>query len=193
MLPTYDELVVARLILRAEEPPLGAFRWPINFGGHWWEAYTALGVNAEVQFLLADGRSAPWHDHWWGMEQLAATPDAVRVADGRARARCIVSNPLSIPVTVDYVCEIKGFYRQIAGHDAERLELAPHSRIVREIPFELTPDDPGYSAEARVTVVNPPALPWPEGDTIAYFPGYRQSVQWPDPFSPSRWKTCTAS
>jgi hypothetical protein len=176
-------LRVARVILYPQAPALGAFRWPINFGGHWWNLYTALGVNTEVRFLTTGGGSADFNDQWWAQEQKAESPDSLlRGTAGHALAQCVIANPLSVPVTVDYICVIKGYYGQEAGRDAQRLTVAPHTRVVREVPFAVTPDDPGYFAEATVKAVDAPQLGWPEGDMAAYFPGYRQSVRWPDPF-----------
>jgi beta-galactosidase len=183
--PPHRALRVARLILHPRAPILGPFRWPINYGGHWWQIYTALGVNTEVRFLTAGGSPADFADPYWGMEQKAESPESLaRTPDaGRALAQCVIANPLSVPVTVDYVCVIKGYYGQEAGRDAQRLTLAAHTRVVRQVPFAVTPDDPSYSADATVKAVDAPALGWPEGDMVSYFAGYRQSVRWPDPFS----------
>jgi hypothetical protein len=182
--PMRTPLRVARLILHPRSPPLGPFRWPINYGGHWSQLYTALGLNTEVRFLKAGGGYVEFSDPWWGMEQRAESPvSLVRAPGASAFARCVVANPLSVPVVVDYLCVIKGYYGQEAGRDAQRLTLAPHTRVVREVSFAVTPDDPGYSAEATVRAVKAPPLGWPEGDVISYFPGYRQSVRWPDPFT----------
>jgi hypothetical protein len=189
-----DEIAVApqfnavmrlvRLYVHPAEPRRGAHRVGINFGGSWWTQYTALRVSAETRFVGADGKPVPCDNLWWGQQQLAASPAALlRDEQGRAVAECVLSNPLPKPVTVDYECTVRGYYRQMAGQDRARVTLQPHERVIRRIPFATTPDDPGYSIAATFRAVNPPALGWPETDTVALFPGLRQSLPWPEPFS----------
>lgn len=177
-------LRLARLLLHPREPWRGAHRVGLNFGGNWWCQYTALRVNAQTRFLGTDGRPVPCDSEWWGQQQLAASPaELLRDAQGRAVAECLLASPLPAPVTLDYECTIWGYYRQVAGRERARVTLQPHERVARRIPFATTPDDPGYSIAVTFRAVNPPALHWPEADTVALFPGLRQSLPWPDPFS----------
>lgn len=178
-----DRFRIARLVLHSKEPARGAHRVATNFGGHWWCLYTSLRVNADTSFVAKPGKSCRDPNIWWRQEQALESPDdLMRGPDGRAVAHCRLANPLSVPVTVDYECIVKGYYRQVAGQDKARLTLPPHARLLREVAFEVAPDDPGYSIEARLQAVNPPTLSWPEADTVSFFPGLRQSVPWPDPF-----------
>ena len=180
------QLTVARLILHAKEPRRGAFRTGLNFGGHAWTRYPALRVNADVRFVGADGKNLGNANEgsYLSVEQETGSPrDFLHAPDGRAIARCRVANPLSKAVTVDYECVIKGYYGQVAGRDAQQLTLQPHAAMVRDVPFETTPDDPAYSAEATIKCKKGPDLGWPATDTVDFFPGYRQSVPWQDPFS----------
>ena len=189
-----DEIAVApqfgtvmrliRLCLHRTEPRRGAHRVGLNFGGSWWTQYTALRVNAETRFVGTDGKPVPSDNLWWGQQQLAASPAALlRDEQGRAVAQCVLANPLPKPVTLNYECAVRGYYRQVAGQDRARVMLRPHERVTRRISFATTPDDPGYSISVTFRAVDPPALGWPETDTGALFPGLRQSLPWPDPFS----------
>ena len=177
------QMSVARLVLHSKEPRRGAFRTALNLGGNWGVRYPALGVNADVRFVGAEGKTLAYANEYSSLEQEARSPrDFLRAGDSRAVARCRIANPLSKAVSVDYECVVKGYYGQVAGRDAQRLTLQPHASIVRDVPFETTPDDPAYSAEAKINCASGPDLGWPATDTIDFFPGYRQSVPWPDPF-----------
>ena len=191
----------ARVVLHSKEPKRGPFRTALNFGGNWHNLYAALGVNADVNFVGADRKKFPRLIHHISYTQVASSPsDFLRSTDGpstssgeaKAIALCRMVNPLPVPVTVNYECVIRGYYRQVAGRDAETITIQPHAEVIREVPFETTPDDPSYSAEATVKAVNPPLLRqgsggqadlgWPEKNMLAFFPGYRHYIPWPDPF-----------
>ena len=59
--------------------------------------------------------------------------------------------------------------------------------MARKVAFDITPDDPSYSIKATLHAVNPPdlqkSLDWPASDDIAFFPGIRQQLPWPDAFN----------
>ena len=177
-------LRVARLVLHRDEPVRGAWRVGTQWGGNWWNLYSSLRVNVQTRFLQADGKPAPSGNIWWGQEQQLPSPqDLKRDAQGRALAEALLANPLPVPVTVDYRCEVRGYYRQLAGEDKARVTLQPHERMTREVPFATTPDDPGYTISASFTAVNPPPLDRPETETITFFPGLRQKLPWPETLS----------
>ena len=101
----------------------------------------------------------------------------------RAMATCRISNPLAVPLTVEYEAEIRAYFRELVGEDRATLTLQPHERVTREIPFEVLPDSRRYSLAAQARVRQPPALGWPATDTIQFFPGVSQDLPWPDPFT----------
>jgi hypothetical protein len=179
------DLCVARLVLRPEEPERGAYRAATNFGSHAWNQDTTLRLSADATFLDARGQPAGDADGlgWYRFEQAVDTPaDLPRAPGGQALARCSVGNPFPVPLEVDYECVVRGYWRQQAGRDAGRLVLAPHARVVREVLFATTPDDPAYSITATVRAVSAPDLGWPVHDVVSFFPGYRQAVPWTRPF-----------
>jgi len=174
---------LARLTLHAKEPARGAHRVGTNFGGHWWRPVTALRLSAFTTFPPAEGKSVNDRLTWGRYEMTTESPqDLLRGADGRAIAYCYLSNPFPVPVKVDYECTVRGYYRQVAGSEKVQLTLAPHSRVLRKIPFSLTKDDPGYSVTATVKALSAPDLGWPPYDEVAFFPGYRHIVPWHNPF-----------
>ena len=176
----------ARLVLHAAQPGRGAHRFRVNVGPNVHNASTILGLSAEGAFQAAPGK--PLYGSLFfcvnsHQQQWMETPDDfLRGPDGKAIAKCVLANPLPVPVEVDYTAVVKGYYLQEAGRDAARLTLAPHSRTERNIPFETTSDDPSYSISIQVNAVHPPAMDWPAFDEYAFFPGYRQLLPWPDAF-----------
>ena len=179
-------ITVARLVLARQEPARGAFRTYTNFGGFYSIPYTALRITAQCDFVDKNGNALPSENPWWGQQQKTKSADDFpRDSSGKALAVCQVSNPLSVPLTIDYQCTIRSHYLKVVGQDTEKLTLQPHERVTRKIPFETIADEPAYSMHATLKTVNPPDLGWPEADTISYFPGSRQSVPWPNPFNNS--------
>ena len=174
---------IARLVLHTKEPRRGANRIATNFGGDWSRLYTLMGVNVEARFMSANGNPAQYWSGHGSYQQFAASPKDLLVKEGKAIAQCLLGNPLPVEITVDYECVIKGYYGQVAGQDKQRLTLPAHTRLTREVQFDLTADDKSYGALATVKAVSTPDLGWPEADTVEYFPGYRQSVPWPDAFN----------
>ncbi|MCY2995330.1 MAG: hypothetical protein NTY19_46825 [Planctomycetota bacterium] len=181
---------IARLILHTRAPEVGAFRAGLSFGEQWWSNVdAALRVNPFIRFVDTKGHPIRSRNPWWGQEQEADSPqEFLRNGQGQPVAQCLLANPLPAAVTVDYECVIKGHWGQVAGRDAQRITLQPHQRILREISFEVTDDDPGYSIKATVKPAGNVDLGWPEMDTISLFPGYRQSVPWHDPATASHAK-----
>ena len=47
----------------------------------------------------------------------------------------MLSNPLPVPVTVDFDCTIKGYWGQVAGEDAQKITLQPHERLTPQNPL----------------------------------------------------------
>ena len=178
----WQEARVLRMTLHTREPARGENRVAINFGGDWGNLYTAQGINACAVFVNAKGE--PFVDNGNSCpEQRAASAKELMIgADGKAIAFCYLANPLPVSVTVDYQCEVKGYYRYLSGRDKGQLTLNPHSRIKREVKFSLDAAaiNSAYSIETRIKAVEAPDLGWPEADTVSFFPGLRQSVPWPD-------------
>ena len=175
---------IGRLALYRKEPVRGAFRASTNFEGHFcYGNYTALGVNACALFVNTTGQPYSFITNETPRQVADSTQDLLMDKDGNAVAYCYLANPLPVPISVDYECLVRGHYLEIAGRDSGRLTLAPHSRSIREVKFVLTPDNPSYSIDAKISAVNPPDLGWPEAETVSFFPGLRQSIPWPDPFS----------
>lgn len=177
---------LARLLLHTQAPVIRAGRAPLHYGEDWWNNVdVALRVNALCYFVDSKGQRLPSRDAWWGPEQVTDSPaEFMRGADRKALAYCLLANPLPVPVTVQFECVIKGYYGQVAGRQAQSVTLQPHQRLTQKIPFELTEDDPAYSIKATVKGAGADImkqLGWPEADTLALFPGYRQSVPWHDP------------
>ena len=143
---------IARLLLHAKPPVIGAGRAGLHFGENWWtNVDTSLRVNPVVMFVDKKGNPIPSRDPWWGQEQVAdSAADFLTGADGKPVAYCLLSNPLPVSVTVDFDCVIKGYWGQVAGEDAQKITLQPHERVLRKIPFTLTDDDTAYSIKATV-------------------------------------------
>lgn len=184
VLPTMiPSLKVVRLTLYPTEPQRGRGWIHENFGSDWFTRDTALRLSVDSAFVPAPGK---------GLRNLrfrqilgAGGPDdLMKAADGtQAVAQCIIGNPLSVPVTVEYEAQIKEYFRETVGQDRATLTLQPHESVRREVPFALVPDCRHYTMEASVKAVNPPPLAGPSFDTINYFPGVRQSLPWTDPFT----------
>jgi hypothetical protein len=152
---------IVRLLLHAKPPVIGAGRAGLHFGENWWtNVDTSLRVNPVVMFVDKKGNPISSRDPWWGMEQVAdSAADFLTGAGGKPVAYCLLSNPLPVPVTVDFDCMIKGYWGQVAGDDAQKITLQPHERLVRKIPFTLTDDDPAYSIKATVKGCDAGILP----------------------------------
>jgi hypothetical protein len=179
-----NRIRVARLTLYKDKPAAGRGWVPINFGGWWWNRETALGLSVDPEFLPAPGKTVGDLRRYFRFTQLAGLPSDLRkAADGKAIARCRIANPLGVPLKIDYTADVRAYCREIVGSDKATVVIQPHSRITREISFSLIPDSARYTIDCRAKALNPPGLGWPEADTISYFPGYRQSVPWRDPFS----------
>jgi hypothetical protein len=185
---------VARLILHEKEPVRGAHRLRINPGPNIWNQPTSLGISADGTFVALPGKNMYPCLPLRGFriqEWMDSPADLPRTPDGKAVAKCYLANPLPVPVEMDYVCVVKGYYLQEAGRDAARLTLAPHAFVTRDMPFEITDDDPAYSITTTLKAVKrpdprPPVgadLGWPAYDELAFFPGVRNLVPWFDPFS----------
>jgi hypothetical protein len=171
-------LRLARLCLYPTEPVRGRGWVPENFGATWFSRDTALRLNLDAAF------NGSARDGFRQVQDLNLPSDLKRAADGtRALATCRISNPLPVPLTVEYTAEVKAYFREPVGEDRATVALQPHERITREIPFTVIPDSRRYTIECRARAVRPPALGWPAADTIAFFPGVRQSLPWPDPFT----------
>jgi hypothetical protein len=187
-------LRVVRLLLHPREPARGPHKAPMNFGAHWWSTRPSLSVVAEQTFLDAktQGVSAATFLYYEqkidGPENLLRDTTLAGVSPAVAQVR--VSNPLPAPVTLEYECLVKGYYGQVAGRDAERIVLPPHTSVVRRVKFQTTPDDPSYTMITRLKAIKPPDLGWPESQMLPLFPlyatgkepGLRQYVPWDDPF-----------
>ncbi len=189
----YDGSVV-RVTLHSKAPgPVSECPWrtSTNFAGHQWNLYTALAVNAEGSFKSKDGKDAP-HLQFSAIEQAAPSLEALRDGSGKVHLSAYVSNPLPVPVTVDYRCVVKSFYGDTAAKDVERLTVAPHDQIERKLSFDWKEGDLTYFADITLVGVNPPdlsasregsGLGWPKHETLEFFPGHRQVLPWPDPFN----------
>lgn len=176
---------VARLTLHPTEPVRGHGWIPTLFNANWFTRGTALRLNLDTSFLAPPGKGV--RNAYFRLVQEVDLPgDLRKAADGRALAQCRIANPLPVPLTVEYRAEIKAYFRELVGEDRATLALQPHERITREIPFTLIPDSRRYTIEAHARAINPPSvqsLRWPAADTISFFPGVRQSLPWPDPFT----------
>jgi Tfp pilus assembly protein PilF len=176
----------ARLFLHTTEPRRGAHRMRINPGQNAFNQEPSLGLSAETSFPPAKGKEVTscMADCCYGPEQwVESIDDLAKGPDGKPQAQCLLYNPLPVPVEVDYECLVKGYYLQVAGRDAGRLTLAPHSTVTRKISFDPTPDDPSYFMTTTVRAVKRPDLGWPAYDELEFFPGLRHMVPWMDPFT----------
>jgi hypothetical protein len=174
--------VVGALCLRPQKPEPGKHPLATNLGGDGWSMYSALGIAAETVFCGKDGKELPTLSDRF-LDQKAPLPAHFeRGLDGRPLATVRILNPLPVPVTLDYSCEILSYYRCPVGGEKEKLTVQPHETLVRKVPFKIIPDEPSYSALVRVLAVDPPELGWPEGDEISDFQGLRHSVAWPNPW-----------
>ncbi|MBT3374496.1 MAG: hypothetical protein HN742_36030 [Lentisphaerae bacterium] len=172
---------LVRLVLSPQEPARGAFRAPMKFGTSYHYGHPNLRLNVEPRFV--DTKGTPFPN---GITAPAESLQALMHRDGKPVAECRIANPLPVALEVQYEAVIRDHYQRVAGTDRARLTLAPHEAVVREIPFEAFADAPAYSMTATANAVNAEeartALGWPEGETVAFFPGYRQTITWLDPF-----------
>jgi hypothetical protein len=174
---------VGALFLRSQSPERGRHPLGTHMGGGVAFLYTAHSVVAEAGFRGTDGRELPINGDWWTSEQKTELPDRFEKGpDGRPVVTVRLSNPLPVPVTLDYKCEVLSYYRRQVGQESQPITLAPHEAVTRKVSFDIIPDEPSYSVAVRIQAVNPPKLEWPEGDEISYFPGLRHSVAWPNPW-----------
>lgn len=169
---------VARLTLYPTEPLRGHGWVPENYGATWFSRDTALRLNLDATF---GGRSP---DGFRQAEELDLPGNLKKEPAGtRAMATCRITNPLPVPLTVEYSAEIRAYFRELVGEDRATLTLRPHERLTREIPFRVIPDSRRYTLAAKARAVHPPDLGWPAADTIHFFPGVSQYLPWPDPFT----------
>lgn len=169
---------VARMTLYPADPLRGRGWTPESYGATWFCRDTALRLNLDAAF----GGQA--RDGFRQVEDFALPSDLPKAPDGaRALATCRISNPLSVPLTVAYSAQIRAYFRELVGEDRVTLTLQAHQRVTRQIPFSIVPDSRRYTLEAQARAVSPPELGWPEADTVSFFPGVRQSLPWPDPFT----------
>jgi hypothetical protein len=168
---------VLRLTLYPSEPTRGHNWVPENYGGTWFSLDCALRLNLDADF----GANAPGFRH----DEYANLPaDLPKAPDGtHALATCRIANPLAVPLTVEFTAQVRAYFRELVGEDKAILSLKPHERITRQIPYTIIPDSRRYTIEAHARALKPPALGWPATDTISFFPGVRQSLPWPDPFT----------
>jgi hypothetical protein len=177
---------IGALFLRRQAPSEEGFPLQTQLGGGKAYLYTAHCLAVDASFHGTDGRELPLTTIYWTSEQETGVPGQIeKGADGRPLVRVRLSNPLPVPVTVDYQCEVLSYYRKRVGGETERLTLQPHTAINRQVPFDIVADEPAYSADVKIAAVKPPKLDWPEGDRIAFFDGLRQSVAWPNPWKHS--------
>jgi hypothetical protein len=183
VLNTYNRPIkVARLTLYPKEPARGhGWMWE-NYGANMFSHDSALRLSAFCGFQPSPGK--PMWIVGLGMEQETEGSDCFKkTADGKALAYYQVSNPLGVPLTVKCKAEVRAYFRELVGSEEITIELKPHERQTRELPFTIIPDSRRYSMEVKVGAVNPPSLGWPTADTIDFFKGIRQSVPWPDAFN----------
>ncbi len=190
---------VGALFLRSRPPERGRIPLGTHMGGGIGFLYTAHSVVAEAGFRGTDGRELPLNGEWWTSEQKTDLPRSFETGpDGRPVVTVRLSNPLPVPVTLDYQCEVLSYYRRQVGKETQPITLAPHEAVTRKVSFDIIPDEPSYSVVVRIQAVKPPllrpgsdsgrdyagqaTLDWPEGDEISYFPGLRHSVAWPNPW-----------
>jgi hypothetical protein len=173
---------LARLILYTRAPPRAPHPMPVNFGGSRSDMPTSLGLSAEPYFTDT-ATNLIFHRVWVWPEQVAAgAQDLQRGVDGRPVATVEIINPLPVPLTVAYRSEVQAHFMKRVGGEELQLTLAAHQRVTRLVPFDLLPGEPGYSIRVELKAVKRPELGWPEGDTIAYFPGLRHTMAWDSPF-----------
>ncbi len=171
-----------RLTLYRQEPARG-HGWPAfeNYGANMFHRNSAVRMSALCGFRAAPGKG--FRSVGMGMEQETDSADCLqKTAGGKALAYYWLANPLPVPVTVKCTAEVRSYFRELVGFETILLDLKPHERITRELPFELIPDSRRYTVQVKFGAVNPPSLSWPAADTIDFFKGIRQSVPWPDAF-----------
>jgi len=125
---------VARLILHEKEPVRGAHRLRINPGPNIWNQPTSLGISADGTFVALPGKNMYPCLPLRGFriqEWMDSPADLPRTPDGKAVAKCYLANPLPVPVEMDYVCVVKGYYLQEAGRDAARLTAEDIAGLAR--------------------------------------------------------------
>lgn len=188
------EGTLVRLLLHRAAPAapaLSPWRYPTNFGGHQWNLYTALGVNAEGRFMLKDGKPAP-NVHVDAMNQTAESLAALQEETGKVSFVATLANPLPIPVTVAYRCVVKSFYAETVAEDVARLTLQPHDRVERTLTFDWKEGELTHVADIALLESDPPdlskshadgGLGWPRHEKLSFFTGHRQILKWPDPFN----------
>ena len=183
---------IARMTLHPEIPTPGPHRVATNFGGHQWNPYTALGVNVDAIFRMADGREAPYKDANNSYERRAPDRAALLGADGKAGVDFVLANPLPIPVKLAYDCTVRSYFYEVAAREQGECVLEPHSRVVKTLKYEWKEAEPAYLAFASLRGINPPpcsaprtegGLGWPEHEVYHYFPGQRHALPWPDPYA----------
>jgi len=180
LVPIWQPVRLARLVLHRDEPARGHGWIFENYGANMFARDSALRMNAFCGFRVAPGKRI-WRG---GMESQLDSPDCLeKTADGKALAYYQVANTLPVPLTVKCSVEVRSYFREIVGAEETILEVQPHERVTRELPFTLLQDSARYTMEVKVSAVNPPQLDWPVADTIDFFKGVRQSVPWPDPFN----------
>lgn len=171
---------IARLTLYSKEPVRGRGWCPMNFGANWFMRSSALGLNLNCVFPATKGVYQICLGQDVGTDSM---DNLKKTDDGKAIAQCLIANPLPVPLTVEFRAEVKAYFREITGSDQATLTLQPHERVTRDIPFTIVPDSRRYTLEATAKAVKPPTLDWPAADTISFFPGVRQCIPWPDPFT----------
>ncbi|MCY3018172.1 MAG: hypothetical protein NTW87_03955 [Planctomycetota bacterium] len=182
---TNQPVRVARLTLYSKEPARGRGLMFENYGASWFTRDSALRLNAFCGFRVKQGKAL--RGYFGDLE--TDSPDCLQTnAEGKALAHYKISNPLPMPLTVKCRAEVKAYFRELAGSEDATIELKPHERATREVPFTIVPDSRRYSMEVKVSAVHPPSLGWPQADTIEFFKGVRQSVPWPDTFSNYFWR-----
>jgi len=183
----------ARLLLHSKAPaPVGEAPWrlPTNFGGNQWNPYTALGVNVEGEFKYRDGKTVgklPYES----INHAAPSIGSLKDDSGKVNFSAYLSNPLPIPVTVDYQCVLKTYYGETVAEDKERITIQPHDKVERKISFDWKEGEITHFADITLLGVDPPdlskrreegGLGWPKHEVYSYFPGQRHILNWPDPF-----------
>lgn len=180
LVPIWQPVRLARLVLHRSEPARGHGWIFENYGASGFARDSALRMNALCGFRVESGKRI-WRT---GMEMEIDSPDCFKkAADGRALAYYQVANTLPVPLTVKCKVEVRAYFREIVGTEETTVTLNPHERVTRELPFTILPDSARYTMEIKVNAVSPPKLDWPPTDTIDFFEGVRQSVSWPDPFN----------
>lgn len=184
-----DRFRVARLTLYPSpmQPPRGR-NWEMEqYEATWFHRGTDIGLSLDASFLAAKDKNVQSS----GAREIQSTdlPSSLLMTadDKRAVAQCLINNPLPLTVKAQFDCTIKSYFRKTVGELHETLTLQPHQQLRREIPFEVIADSRRYTIDAHISAIDPPspqaALGWPATDTITFFPGVRQNLPWPDPFT----------